>query len=170
MKTPLLFAVLLVSLLVVTVWVAPASAGYIPTPEFLAKMEAMLKLAPSQKLLRIQDELREVRAGAPYQEGDEAAFILSSGVDPGNNGIALQLAEWRMQPEGHFLVTYTKMWPTTAVRWRVRFSPTGTVLLGPGEGIPDEALDISSPEVVRASEMVQELLSKFGRPVGGKEV
>ncbi len=134
-----------------------AQAEYLPNAEFLAKMEKMLGLAGEKSFGDFH--FKEVKAGQTYREGDVAYFAVAATATGGE--AFMQLEEWRIQPDGNFLVTYTKMWPHRAIRWSMRTNVERRMPVFSWE----EPLDITSPEAIAASERAQKLLRDHGRPV-----
>lgn len=151
-----LFGVLIV--LVAMLWLAaPARAEYLPDAEFLSKMEKLLALASEQSMGDLH--LKGVMAGQTYREGDVAYFAVAS--DGISSESFMQLEKWRIQPDGSFLITFTKMWSSRAIRWTVRTNAEFRNHVSSRE----EKLVIALPEAIAASERAQELLRDHGRPV-----
>ena len=146
-----------------------AEAQYLPNKEILGKVQTLIGAAPKRQIGFFI--WREIRAGTPGAEGNVAYFMAGmDAVELSYGGISWQLEEWRLQPDGSFLVTYTKMWPERAIGWSIALNPDGSFVI-PRGGVREETLDITSEEVIRKSELAQELLLRLGHPVvvGGEE-
>ncbi|OGD29600.1 hypothetical protein A2833_02205 [Candidatus Azambacteria bacterium RIFCSPHIGHO2_01_FULL_44_55] len=167
MKTLRLLFWLLIGVALSLALAVPARAEYLPNAEFLAKMEKMLALAGGQNFGEFY--FREVKAGKTYRDGDIAYFTAAASDDTPDGEMFMQLEEWRIQPDGNFKVTYTKMWPHRAVRWSLTLTPTGTRV--DSGGIYEELLwnirTMPEPpsDLTEKSERAQELLRDHGRPV-----
>lgn len=134
-----------------------AGAEYRPDAEFVAKMQQLLKSA-SFLTIRGPFVWKEIRAGRPFEEGNVAYYGISADASHHfESGSYLQLEEWKRQPNGRFLVTYTVMRATRAYKWSWL---SGTLIT-----TEMEELNTASQEVIMRSRLAQQLLLERGRPV-----
>lgn len=135
-----------------------AKADYFPSKEFISYMTNLALKEPTN-IYNTPDGLliKTVSIGTSYQVNQVAYFFVA--INPISENIldiGMQLEDWNLLENGDFQLTISRMLPDRMNRWSLTLKADGTLING--SITPEETFSVNSPEAIKASERVQEIL------------